>query len=441
MIGVLSHYKIKGFSMIIMIFNSIVWWLNTQSIPDTYFSLPTMDGPYASVSYIDGSIVSLSLSLFFLYGLLLNGILQPLAEIADMPRAIKNYDKDPAVVVFKDGAIVLFVSALCTMLSGVLGGPPVILCGDSVHAIACGSRTGLSSCVAGILYIFSIFAVPLLSSVPTSATSSIVIASGAILFRQVLKIDWNNTSSLFGAFTTLLFVPFSAVLGGTAAGWVVFLIISALTGELYLLFQVSMIKLHPRSLKYFLLFEEYIFLPLGFSTPLLNCEKEIAAVTNLDLRMSLPTKSELKSDNLDLYSTVYEDTTPYFLSFACLSQAQNIEVEKTVKMKRSSSSTKSTVTSSGKIAHPLKDIRNSLVKAAFRHSVQLNSFKRLSGDFENLNTVQDRNGFRRVYFEDEVEQNQESNMLSTKDEEGMTPSLRSIDSISIKVGSSEVVVE
>jgi len=80
---------------------------------------------------------------------------------------------------------------------------------ESMSGIASGGRTGLAALVTGVLFLLSTFFAPLLTSVPASATSPILVFVGVLMMEQVVNIDWSDVSIALPSFLTIVMMPFT----------------------------------------------------------------------------------------------------------------------------------------------------------------------------------------------------------------------------------------
>jgi AGZA family xanthine/uracil permease-like MFS transporter len=123
---------------------------------------------------------------------------------------------------------------LTTVLSGLGSGPPILLSPESAAGIKAGARTGLSTCVCGVLFCLSIFFSPIFEAVPHAGTAPLLVLVGVILFQNVKRVDWSVIKEAVPAFCVLFFIPFTySILQGVAFGYITYVSINAFTGDLW----------------------------------------------------------------------------------------------------------------------------------------------------------------------------------------------------------------
>jgi AGZA family xanthine/uracil permease-like MFS transporter len=101
----------------------------------------------------------------------------------------------------------LIVDAFATGSAGLLGSSPGTSYIESATGVKEGGRTGLTAVVAGFLFLPFMFFSPLLSIVPSIATSPALILVGVFMIRPVLKINWDKLDDAIPAFLGMLLIP------------------------------------------------------------------------------------------------------------------------------------------------------------------------------------------------------------------------------------------
>eukprot|EP00922_Rhytidocystis_sp_ex-Travisia-forbesii_P024316 GHVS01035698.1.p1 GENE.GHVS01035698.1~~GHVS01035698.1.p1 ORF type:complete len:1118 (+),score=216.78 GHVS01035698.1:320-3673(+) len=95
------------------------------------------------------------------------------------------------------------------VLAAVIGTSPVIIFLESAAAISQGGRTGLCALVASLLFGLSLFFVPLLTVIPASATSPVMVLVGSFMMGAALAIPWDRVNQCLPAFVTIVVTAFS----------------------------------------------------------------------------------------------------------------------------------------------------------------------------------------------------------------------------------------
>ncbi|MFL1695363.1 NCS2 family permease [Weissella kandleri] len=120
----------------------------------------------------------------------------------------------------------LVADTFATMLAGIYGSSNTTTFIESAAGINAGGRTGLTSVVVAIGFIFSIVAAPLVGVVPSAATAPILIVVGISMMNEFKAIDWNDLEVAIPAFFTSAFMALSySISYGIAAGFILFIVV------------------------------------------------------------------------------------------------------------------------------------------------------------------------------------------------------------------------
>ena len=113
------------------------------------------------------------------------------------------------------------VDAGGTVFGSLIGTSTVTSYIESVTGIEQGGRTGLTALVTAMLFLLSIFFLPLVESVGTdpAVTSAALVLTGALMMRNVARIPWNDLAEAFPAFLVIIGIPLTFSIGdGIALG-------------------------------------------------------------------------------------------------------------------------------------------------------------------------------------------------------------------------------
>ena len=205
-ICVAMQYHIKGSFCLAVLFCSVTYWSYDRSFPDQIFAVPTLTTAYFAPSD-QTDLPLLTVDLLFLYILYLNGLLTSLSNLAVLTR---NDDTIPR------GRWIFILSGFFTICGGLLTTAPILVSPESAAAIKEGAKTGLSTVVCGILFVFASFFSPLFRHIPAAGTSPVLIMIGVILFQNVNRVDWRNVADAAPAFVVLFYIPFTySIIQGT----------------------------------------------------------------------------------------------------------------------------------------------------------------------------------------------------------------------------------
>lgn len=127
---------------------------------------------------------------------------------------------------------ILVVDSLSAVAGGFLGASSITVFVESVVGAAAGARTGLSSIVAGALFVVLAFLAPLIGMVSGAATCGALVVVGYLMMSSVDGIDWGRIEVGFPAFLIMAGIPLTySIANGIGLGFVAYVAIMALTGR------------------------------------------------------------------------------------------------------------------------------------------------------------------------------------------------------------------
>lgn len=124
--------------------------------------------------------------------------------------------------------------ALGTTAGACLGTSTVTSYIESATGVEAGGRTGLTSLTTAALFLLALFFSPVIAMVGGYAplTAPALVLVGAMMLRNVSKIDWDDPTESVPAFLTLLGIPLAySIADGLALGFISYSVIKLLTGR------------------------------------------------------------------------------------------------------------------------------------------------------------------------------------------------------------------
>lgn len=201
------HWHVTGSFCLAVLFCSVVYWIVENSFPSEYVAVPRLTTADFHTKEGQDDLPLLTVDLLFLYVLYLNGLLTSLSNLAVLTRKDKSIPR---------GRWIFILCGFFTLCSGLLTSVPILVSPESAAAIKEGAKTGLSTVVCGVLFLFASFFSPLFKNIPPAGTSPVLIMIGLVLFQNVGRIDWRNVAEAAPAFVVLFYIPFTySVIQGT----------------------------------------------------------------------------------------------------------------------------------------------------------------------------------------------------------------------------------
>jgi AGZA family xanthine/uracil permease-like MFS transporter len=124
--------------------------------------------------------------------------------------------------------------AVGTVAGAALGTSTVTSFVESAAGVEQGGRTGLTGLVVAVLFLLALFFSPLIAMIgsypPITAPALVIV--GAMMMRNVTKVDWQDYSESVPAFLTLIGIPLSySIADGLALGFISYPIIKFFSGR------------------------------------------------------------------------------------------------------------------------------------------------------------------------------------------------------------------
>ncbi len=124
--------------------------------------------------------------------------------------------------------------AVGTVAGAALGTSTVTSFVESAAGVEQGGRTGLTGLVTAALFLVALFFGPVVAMVgsypPITAPALVVV--GAMMLRNVAKVDWTDASEALPSFLMLVGIPFSySIADGLAFGFVSYPLVKLLSGR------------------------------------------------------------------------------------------------------------------------------------------------------------------------------------------------------------------
>lgn len=224
--GVLMTRKVKGAILFGIIVTTLVAALSGRvEIPDKLLSFPEFRATFFALD-LGGAIklgllnvvfVFLFIDLFDTMGTLV-GIGERGGFMVDgkLPRANRA----------------LLADSTGTVVGSLLGTSTVTTYIESAAGISEGGRTGLTACVAGILFFMCIVISPIAAMVPAAATAPALIIVGSLMMTVVRRVKWEEPDEAIPAFLTLIAVPLTfSIANGIAIGFISYPLIKLFSGK------------------------------------------------------------------------------------------------------------------------------------------------------------------------------------------------------------------
>ncbi|WP_419765169.1 MAG: NCS2 family permease [Arcobacter sp.] len=228
---VLFSYKLKGaFIFSILITSIIAWFFGIGEAPKELFSTPASIAPiYLKLDI--ASAISLSLLPVIITFLITDmfDTLGTLTGVGSRANLFQENNKED-----KSLQKTLEADAIGSVGGSLLGVSTTTSFIESASGVEQGGRTGLTAVFTALLFITTLFMLPLFKSIPSNAIYPILVVVGILMFSELGKINFEKVdfATASASFFIVLLMPLTfSITNGIAAGFIVFTIIKLVKNE------------------------------------------------------------------------------------------------------------------------------------------------------------------------------------------------------------------
>ncbi len=121
----------------------------------------------------------------------------------------------------------------CAIVTGsMLGTSSTTAYIESAAGVQAGGRTGLTAVAVALLFLACLFISPLAGVVPSYATAPALLYVACLMLRELVEIDWSDTTESVPAAIAALTMPFTySIALGVAFGFISYAVLKLLTGR------------------------------------------------------------------------------------------------------------------------------------------------------------------------------------------------------------------
>jgi len=223
---VLEKLNIKGNIILALLGFSIITWVTGLAkfngfvgpIPEMKMFL-TLDIKGA----LTIGLVSVIFTLFFIDFFDTAGTLTSVANVCGKVDKKGNVDNIGKPVLADSGA---------TIIGSLFGTTNVTSYVESGSGVKAGGRTGLTSCVIGILFLLCLFFAPLASSLPKQIDGAALVYVSTFFLRNITDVDWDDIGEYAPSVIAMVAMPVTySISHGIALGFISYALIKIFTGK------------------------------------------------------------------------------------------------------------------------------------------------------------------------------------------------------------------
>jgi AGZA family xanthine/uracil permease-like MFS transporter len=126
----------------------------------------------------------------------------------------------------------LLTDSFATLFASLVGSSSGTAYIESAVGIEEGGRTGATAITAGLLFLPFMFFSPVLSVIPSIASSIALVLVGSFMMIPLMKINWSNPEESIPSFLTIVLIPFTYSLSvGISFGFISWTVLKLITGK------------------------------------------------------------------------------------------------------------------------------------------------------------------------------------------------------------------
>lgn len=234
---VFTVLKVKAGLLISILVATVVGIpLGVTALPTEFNFIPDFSAfgaPFHTTA--DGSMALLKVFLeptllVFAFSLLMSDFFDTMGTLVAVGSQANFVDEEGNVA---DTKAILIVDSAAAAVGGLTGASSITAYIESVSGAAAGARTGLSNVVVGIMFAICAFLAPLVGMVSGAATCGALVVVGYLMMTSIGEIDWDEISSAFPAFITIVGIPMTySITNGIGFGFISYCIIKICQGKI-----------------------------------------------------------------------------------------------------------------------------------------------------------------------------------------------------------------
>lgn len=247
-IGVLSHYNVKGAVIIgilagtllgipLGVTNLDILFGNTTGVTwkfwenfETYFSMDPEKGGIFFSAFTEGikglNAESLAAGVVTIISFCMIDMFDTMGTVVGCCSSANLMDKTGKPLNYSK---IMYSDSIATCVGAVCGTSTVTTFVESSVGVAAGGRTGFTALVTAILFFLSIFILPVFAFIPSAAAASALVYVGVLMMKSVVNIDFKSIKNAIPAFLTIITMPLAySITAGIGVGIVSYVVLSVL---------------------------------------------------------------------------------------------------------------------------------------------------------------------------------------------------------------------
>lgn len=219
--------KIKGnFILAITITSIVAWIFNISPRPESFLSMPSSIAPIFAKLDVLGALklayVPFIVTFFITH---LFDSIGVITGVGNRAKIFKENDLESEKKLSRN----LTSDALASVAGSIVGTSTVTAFAESASGVEAGGKTGLTAVFAGLLFVLTLFLLPLFKAIPANAIYPVLVMVGILMFSELGELNYSDPAVLVPTFFIVMLMPFTySITNGLSFGFISYAIVKLL---------------------------------------------------------------------------------------------------------------------------------------------------------------------------------------------------------------------
>lgn len=216
--------KIKGSFILAVFATSIIAWIfGVYPAPNEFFSAPTSIAPiFGKLDVASAFSLALIPAIVTFFITHLFDSIGTLTGVCNRANLFDEKNEEGMHKIAKN----LESDAIASVAGSIVGTSTITAFAESASGVEAGGKTGLTAVITGVLFIFTLFLLPLFSSIPDNAIYPVLVMVGVLMFSELGKIKYDDPAICVATFLTVILMPLTySITIGLSIGFMAYFLI------------------------------------------------------------------------------------------------------------------------------------------------------------------------------------------------------------------------
>ena len=124
------------------------------------------------------------------------------------------------------------LAGVSNMIAGLFGTSPTIVAAENFSGISAGGKGRIAALTSGILFLMSLFLIPVLKLIPNSVISAVLIFIGILMIQTFFDLEKGDIIDTISIAIIITVIPLTYnIVNGIAAGFIVYTILKIASNQ------------------------------------------------------------------------------------------------------------------------------------------------------------------------------------------------------------------